>query len=93
MTDKKKDSEALEIAESARTLWTFAQAGIIFLEEDPNRVRSFIRTMYKKPDPTKEIIKGTRQDLQRTIAWMSQSLIELEKRIKEIRGEDEKQEK
>tara|TARA_R110002126_G_scaffold42101_1_gene121976 strand:- start:2981 stop:3244 length:264 start_codon:yes stop_codon:yes gene_type:complete len=81
MFGKKKKEEEREIAESAVSLWLFVRAVLVFVEEDPNRVRSFLRTMSKKKDPQKTDVQKAREDMARCIAWASQSLKIVESKL------------
>ena len=80
----KKKEEELEIAQSALHLWGFTKAVLVFVEEDPNRIRSFLKVMTNvKGQPTKEDIQQTRDDMAKCIAWISQSMRLSESKIKE----------
>ena len=74
MFGKKKKAEEKEIAKSAIDLWAFIKAVLVFVEEDPNRVKSFLAVMANEKYPKKEDIQATRADLGRCIAWVNQSI-------------------
>ena len=70
----KKKAEQKEIARSAIDLWAFIKAVLVFVEEDPNRVKSFLVAMTNKKQPKKVDIQETREDLGKCIAWVNQSI-------------------
>ena len=82
MFGKKKKAEEQEIARSALDLWAFIKAVLVFVEEDPNRVKAFLKVMCDvKGTPTRDTISETRDDMKRCIAWVSQSMVVTESKI------------
>ena len=74
----KKKKEEKTKGESL-ALWTLVQGVLLFVEEDSNRTKSFLRAMCDDKNPKKETISAVRTDLQRAAAWTSEA-------INEIRG-------
>ena len=82
----RKKKENKEIAKASLDLWAFVRAVLVFVEEDPNRVKSFIKNMCEvKGTPTKQDVLDIRTDLAKAIGWASSSLAETEKRLKEFK--------
>ena len=82
MFGKKKAEDEKEIARSAMQLWAFTKAVLVFVEEDPNRVRSFLKVMTDiNGQPRKEDIQAVRSDLSKCIAWVSQSMAMTEEKL------------
>ena len=80
-SSKKEKEDLQEIAKSASDLYSFTKAVLVFVEEDPNRVKSFLKVMCDQQAPDKQMIQETRDNIAQCVSWINQCIKEIDAKL------------